>query len=130
MFVIYSSYVCCLLILCLLFTHPMFVVYSSYVCCFTHPMFVVYSSYVCCLLILCLLFYSSYVCCLLIRAVYYSSLCVYSTHSWKRMCGSTIPTTDINSSNVAVVRFHSDGAQSGRGFRLTYELEGLSDFLR
>ena len=57
----------------------------------------------------------------------------YSTHSWKRMCGSTIPsvmTTGANSSNTAVVRFHSDGAYSGKGFRLTYELEGLSGFPR
>lgn len=66
---------------------------------------------------------------LLIRAVYYSSLYVYPTHSWKRMCGSTIPSTD-NSSDAVVVRFHSDGAYSGKGFRLTYELEGLSDVIR
>ena len=46
------------------------------------------------------------------------------------MCGSTIPTTDINSSDAAVVRFHSDGAYSGKGFQLTYELEGLSDVIR
>ena len=50
------------------------------------------------------------------------------TYSQKHLCGSHLPgvtTTNESTSNTAVVRFHSDGSYSRKGFLLAYELQGM-----